>query len=135
MSQANPGDVARAAYEAEQRLAKLNAERKEAKADKDRYRAQLDAIMEDLGLSHVGAPSEDGKGSMYYYVNKAHFDIVDSEKVREWAEQEDEAYIDPEPTLRESLIFQECRRRDEEGLPLPPGVVKRSEKELHKRAL
>jgi hypothetical protein len=133
-----PGEAAQAAFEAEQELSQLNTQRKLAKKRKDETRAVLDAILEDLGLNGIDADvlDEEGKPSgtrtKYYYVNKDHFDITNYTEVREWAESEDEAYIDPEPALRESLIYQECRRRVEEGLPLPPGITKRSEKELHK---
>ncbi|MGH9961219.1 MAG: hypothetical protein ACREBC_29530 [Pyrinomonadaceae bacterium] len=130
----NIGEAAAAAYAAEVRLAALNIECKDAKAEKDETRAMLDALLEETGQSgaSVDLPDE-GKRMTYYYVNKAHFDIHNEAEVYEWASAEDENYIDPTPHLRARLIFEECRRRNEEGLPLPPGIVKRSEKELHKR--
>lgn len=126
------GEAAQAAYEAEERLAKLNALVKEARREKVEKRAMVDALLEDAGIEGVPVDTGDGRRVTYYYVHKAHFDIHDEEAVREWAEEEDENFIDPTPSLREKLIFEECRRRDEEGLPLPPGITKRSEKELHK---
>jgi hypothetical protein len=135
MTLPSPGDAARAAFEAEQKLSKLNAEVKLAREDKVRTRAALDAVMEGLGVSHVGVDNPDGKNTLYYYKDKPHFDVQDEEALREWAEQEDESYFDPEPALREKLVFQECRRRYEEKLPLPPGIVVRADKELHKRTV
>lgn len=126
------GEIADRAYQAEKLLSELNAARKDAKADKYRYRAMLDARLEEQGTDGTTVTHDDGKRTTYYYVPKVHFDIINEDQVREWAAADDENYIDPTPTLREKLIFEECRRREEEGLPLPPGIVKRSEKELHK---
>lgn len=130
------GDAAQAAWEAEQKLAQLNALRAEAKAEKDRTRHVLELVMEEQKLHDAGsAPREDGKRTLYYFVDKPHFNIVNREQVMEWAAGEDETYIDPEPSLRENLVFQECRRRREEGIALPPGISVYADKELHKRTI
>lgn len=139
MDQALPdvtaGEALKRAYEAEEELSRANEAKKHAKEEKDRWRFIAEAKLEEIGMTSGTVPLENGRKAMYYQVNKPKFDIINRDEVREWAANEDETYIDPEPGLRESLIFQECRRRHEEGLPLPPGIAVRTETEFHKKTL
>lgn len=129
----NMGEAAQAAYDAEARLSEISAARKAAKEEKDRTRAVLDALLEESGQRGASVGLEDGKVVSYYYKDKSYFDPHNEEEVMEWAKGEDENYIDPTPSVRWDLVYGECRRREEEGLPLPPGIVKRSDKVLCKR--
>lgn len=124
----------RRAFEAELELARLNQERKQAKDDKDEWRLYAEALLEQAGLTS-GVTEVDGQRAMYYQVKKPKFDILNRPEVIEWAKQQDENFIDPEPALRESLIFQECRRLHEANQPLPPGITVRTETEFHKKTL
>lgn len=130
-----PGEALKRAYEADARVTAANAAAKKAREEKVTWRLIAEAKLEEAGLTEGVADAGDGRRAKYYQVQKPHFDIMEPEKVMEWATRQDETYIDPEPRLREQLIFEECRRLREAGQPLPPGVVLRTETEFHKQTL
>lgn len=129
------GEAMAKAHAVEQELTAAGQRVKDLREEKGRWRFIAEAKLEAQGLRSGVHVDESGDAYMYYQVEKPKFDIIEEDKVLEWAEGQDESYIDPSPSLRERLVFEECRRLHEEGLPLPPGVAVRTETEFHKKSV
>lgn len=120
---ANPAAEAVQRYNAAALKARSINEQKK-KADKEKREAYETAIqeLEAAELDGVTATIDGQKvGFSKYEIVFAH--LQNAEEFKAWAAQEDgEAYFEPEARVRQDLLNALVRQRIDDGEPLPPGV-------------
>lgn len=111
-----------------------NAETKNKdKAKKDVARAELlvKAVPEHYELEDIKAK---GLPVTFYTEEFKTFSVADKARFDAWEAEQDENYYEVKRTLRNDIFLELCRRLDDDGQPLPPGVTKYRETRLRHRA-
>lgn len=123
---------------AEKEATEANRLAGEKKNAKDRAKAIAQASLEASNLESASTRLDMGEESrrvLFYLQEKRHFNVTNKPAFREWAQDEDEDYFEPERRIREDLVRQECERRMEDGEELPPGVTTYTETKIHRQAM
>lgn len=114
--------------------AAVNKAKKEADSAKAKAKAIVLAKLEEEELD--GAPATiDGKKVRFSKYEMAFAKLEDREAFAAWAAEEDgEAYFEPESRPREDLLNALVRQKLDDGEPLPPGLGLYFDTRLSRRA-
>lgn len=140
LEKANPGELdaaeaLRLLDDVERAATEANARAKELAKAKSRAKTVAIQVYERLDLDVAGTTAADGTKLRYTPYEFKAYQVVDEEAFREWEAAQDESFYDPTPKLREAILRDECRRRVDDGEPLPPGVREYTETRLSRSAV
>lgn len=129
-----PADAVRAVDRAEAAVAVANRAIEDARKQKKRAKAVALAVLEKFELDSAKTTIDSGDRVLFYTERFRTFNIVDEPRFDAWEAEQDENYYEERRTLRGDLFLEECHRRENDGEPLPPGVVKYEELRLKRKA-
>lgn len=129
-----PAEALRQLDEAERAAREANAAADKAKAAKQRAKLIALQVLEREELDSAKVALNNGRRVTYSTYQFRAYRVTDRDSFAQWAADQDESYFDPEPKLREQTLLDECRRRFDDGAPLPPGVEEYTETRLSRTA-
>lgn len=136
----NPSEIslAEAMRFLDQAEAEAAAANKAAERAKARKSAAKTIALQALELADQEAARvrmENGQVVQYTPYQFTAYHVTDRKAFDAWAAEQDEAYYDTTPKLREQLLIDECRRRTQDGEELPPGVGTYHEPRISRTAI
>lgn len=129
-----PADALRLLDDVEREAREANKRAETLKSAKSKARVIATQVLEQYELDTARTTLADGSTVQYTPYEFRAYRVADEEAFRAWAEGQIENYYDPTPKLREGTLRDECRRRVDDGEPLPPGVVEYTETRLSRSA-